>query len=360
MSITASAAGGCARVESPSARSQHATRVPGLRRGRSGMGRGSMCGDDTLPGACSARRGDRVGGLEPTEDITAEHRAREASAVCSTLDSSAGAPIVRGAHAGPQAVIVRTVSRGDSAADRCRDRRAEAPGAAVAGLRGIRRPAPAPRVRLPQLPRGAGVRARGRTAGRARGPSSGPPRRLGQGGGRDLDPQDQGPPHQRLHPRGQDRRDLRGPARRDDVTSQSIQINRAPVLTLWAAVVAERLGYDAEEALTLGRAGAGLNARPKARALGITGTTARSKRGSSSTPRPPKARAPLEVELLGRVVPVVKTPDGVRSAESGKPADPAAVRRYLEGKFGEALPAARRALVALGKASPPETLAARG
>jgi len=30
-------------------------------------------------------------------------------------------------------------------------------------------------------------------------------------------------------------------------------INRAPVLTLWAAVVAERLGLDQDEALTVGR-----------------------------------------------------------------------------------------------------------
>lgn len=144
------------------------------------------------------------------------------------------------------------------------------------------------------------------------------------------------------------------------MTSQRIPINRAPVLTLWAAVVAGRLGYDAEEALTLGRAVAGLNAQLKARHLGISKTTARSKKGSSSSTRPPKPRAPLEVELLGRVVPVVKTPDGVRSAESGKPADPAAVQRYLEGKFGESLPAVRKAFVTLAKAYPPETLAERG
>ena len=42
-----------------------------------------------------------------------------------------------------------------------------------------------------------------------------------------------------------------------------VKINRAPVLTLWAAVVAERLGYEWEEALTLGRAVAGLNAYKK-------------------------------------------------------------------------------------------------
>ena len=48
-----------------------------------------------------------------------------------------------------------------------------------------------------------------------------------------------------------------------------IEINRAPVLTLWAAVVAERLGFDWQEALTLGRAVAGLNAYSKGKALGL-------------------------------------------------------------------------------------------
>ena len=33
--------------------------------------------------------------------------------------------------------------------------------------------------------------------------------------------------------------------------SRTIYINRAPVLTLWAAVVAERLGFRRDEALTL-------------------------------------------------------------------------------------------------------------
>jgi hypothetical protein len=37
-----------------------------------------------------------------------------------------------------------------------------------------------------------------------------------------------------------------------------LEINRAPVLTLWAAVVAERLGHPAGTALTLGRAVAGI------------------------------------------------------------------------------------------------------
>jgi hypothetical protein len=53
------------------------------------------------------------------------------------------------------------------------------------------------------------------------------------------------------------------------MATQQITINRAPVLTLWAAVVAERLGYDHDTAVTLGKAVAGLNAQSKARRLGM-------------------------------------------------------------------------------------------
>ena len=49
----------------------------------------------------------------------------------------------------------------------------------------------------------------------------------------------------------------------------TVTINRAPVLTLWAAVVAERLGFDRDEALTLGKAVAGLTAQSKGQRLGI-------------------------------------------------------------------------------------------
>jgi len=53
------------------------------------------------------------------------------------------------------------------------------------------------------------------------------------------------------------------------MSKDTILINRAPVLTLWAAVVAERVGFSPDEALSLGKAVAGLNAQTKGRALGI-------------------------------------------------------------------------------------------
>src|SRR6516162_7769349 len=50
---------------------------------------------------------------------------------------------------------------------------------------------------------------------------------------------------------------------------KTISINRAPVLTLWAAVVVQRLGFAEDEALTLGKALADLNAQAKGRRLGL-------------------------------------------------------------------------------------------
>src|SRR4051812_16169233 len=45
----------------------------------------------------------------------------------------------------------------------------------------------------------------------------------------------------------------------------------------------------------------------------------------------------LHVDLLGRAVPVVRTPDGLRAVNKGKPGNPARIEKYLAGKFGERL-----------------------
>jgi len=94
-------------------------------------------------------------------------------------------------------------------------------------------------------------------------------------------------------------------ARAKRAARRTVTINRAPVLTLWAAVVAERLGFRRDEALTFGRAVAGLNAYAKGKSLGIF------------KPKP-------------------------------------------KGKFGDALAAARAAMMHLARAFPAEALAERG
>ena len=137
----------------------------------------------------------------------------------------------------------------------------------------------------------------------------------------------------------------------------TVKINRAPVLTLWAAVVAERLGYDHETALTLGKAVAGLNAQSKGRRLGIF----EEPKGPQEE-REPKARQPGEqfmVSLLHRRVPVISTEHGMRAMVKGQPIDPAGVRRYLAQKFGHELADARAAMEVLAKAYPSDRLAAQ-
>jgi hypothetical protein len=138
--------------------------------------------------------------------------------------------------------------------------------------------------------------------------------------------------------------------------AEQIMINRAPVLTLWAAVVAERLGFDPDAALTLGKAMAGLTAQTKGRMLGIY-EPAKGPEGG-----PPKKVGLGEefwVELCGRGIPAKNTDEGVRAVVKDKPIDPGGVQRYLQQKFGAGLGAAREAMTALAGAFQPEALADR-
>jgi hypothetical protein len=133
-----------------------------------------------------------------------------------------------------------------------------------------------------------------------------------------------------------------------------VSVNRAPVLTLWAAVVAERLGYDHDAALSLGKALAGLNAQSKGRRLGIYKTPEIVEGVPPKKPRPKEA---LWIELLGRHIPATTTEKGIRAVEEARPINPQGVERYLEGKFGEALASVRKAMEELARAFSPRELA---
>jgi hypothetical protein len=90
------------------------------------------------------------------------------------------------------------------------------------------------------------------------------------------------------------------------MATDKIQINRAPVMALWASIVAGRLGFDQAEALTLGKVVTGLNAQSKGQRLGIYDPDEAKK-------DPARKRQPDEqyfTVLLGRRVPVVETEHG--------------------------------------------------
>jgi hypothetical protein len=138
------------------------------------------------------------------------------------------------------------------------------------------------------------------------------------------------------------------------MTKKKIKINRAPVLTLWAAIVAERLGYDEKTALTLGKAVAGLNAQSKGRRLGIYEEKSEEEKEEQATKQ--KQLQTEFIEILGRDVPAVETAGGLRAAEKGKPIHAESVQTYLEQRFGEDYEAARSAMERLAKAYTPKQL----
>jgi len=133
-------------------------------------------------------------------------------------------------------------------------------------------------------------------------------------------------------------------------------VNRAPVLTLWASVVAERLGFDREAALSLGKALAGLNAQSKGRSLGIYKPAAR----IEGVPVK-KARLGEEfwVELIGRHVPAKTTEHGIRAVVKDRPIEPDGVDRYLKEKFGPMFEAVKDAMKDLAAAFDRSELAAK-
>jgi hypothetical protein len=139
--------------------------------------------------------------------------------------------------------------------------------------------------------------------------------------------------------------------------TKTIRVNRAPVMTLWAAVVAERLGHDPDAALTLGKAVAGLNAQAKGRRLGIYEEPLDQPEEAAQRRRPTGDQR--LVTVLGRAVPIVQTSQGVRATIKGQPVDPGRVRRYLARAFGRDLADVQAALEALAQAYPPDHLAAR-
>src|ERR1035441_7954786 len=139
----------------------------------------------------------------------------------------------------------------------------------------------------------------------------------------------------------------------ESMMNRKILINRAPVLTLWASVVAQRLGFDRDEALSLGKAVAGMTAQSKGRRLGIYKPVPKEIKKA----RAQKRGEEFFIEICGRPVPAINTADGVRAVNKNKPVEPEAAERYLKSKFGDGLGAAQKAMRDLARAFQPAQLA---
>jgi hypothetical protein len=140
------------------------------------------------------------------------------------------------------------------------------------------------------------------------------------------------------------------------MAENTVTVNRAPVMTLWAAIVNERMGFEPDEAFSLARAVTGLNAQSKGQRLGIYETP--EERGEKARQRKPEEA--FSVKVLGRPVPAINTDKGVRGLREDRAAmesladsydpDELAKKAYdLYEKFRPDIPSGKKGWGAEGK-----------
>jgi hypothetical protein len=136
--------------------------------------------------------------------------------------------------------------------------------------------------------------------------------------------------------------------------------NRAPVLTLWVAVVSERQGYTFEEGLTFGRWVAGVLAQSKGRSLGIYSPKEKTDEMVKARQRKEVEMGVHRVEAFGMQIPVVGNPGGQLRAVSDEkytPLNPLQSESYLSRSLGkDGYRDCRKAMMALAEAIPLEDI----
>ncbi|KAF8339780.1 uncharacterized protein EI90DRAFT_2282659 [Cantharellus anzutake] len=136
------------------------------------------------------------------------------------------------------------------------------------------------------------------------------------------------------------------------LASMLVIINRAPVMTAWAAVVAERLKFTRAEALSIASVYAEKNASSKGVALGIFHKDKDSDfEGGSTQPY---------IELMGRK-PVMKTDAGEwRGIVKGEAAEPEMAYRYIQRSFKHLMGSVIGSMQLLQESYSPEELNKNG
>jgi len=147
-------------------------------------------------------------------------------------------------------------------------------------------------------------------------------------------------------------------------SKDSISINRAPVLTLWVAVVAKREGFSFQEGLTYGKSISGMLAQSKGRSLGIYEAHEKTEAEKEARKRRDEEMGVDRIDTFGMHVPVVSVGGGKHHAVSkGKPIDPGSVYSYLLKSFkGEesTLNTANEAMQALAGSIPKNQVGKKG
>ncbi|TDL29570.1 hypothetical protein BD410DRAFT_709803 [Rickenella mellea] len=136
----------------------------------------------------------------------------------------------------------------------------------------------------------------------------------------------------------------------DVLTTKSVVVNRAPVMTAWATVVAERLGFKREEALSIASAYTEMNAISKGVSIGVFDDS----KGKGVDLK--KGDAQPFVDFMGRR-PVFTTQSGDwRALVKGQPILPSIAYSYITRAFRQTLPFVMGALRLLATSYSPTQL----
>ncbi|KAG2348986.1 hypothetical protein BDR05DRAFT_1028076 [Suillus weaverae] len=135
---------------------------------------------------------------------------------------------------------------------------------------------------------------------------------------------------------------------------KSTVVNRAPLMTAWAAVVAERLGFEREEALSIASVYTEMNAISKGVSLGIFD------KSRKKEIEPIKGSTQPYVDLLGRR-PLYQTQNQTwRALDNTSPALPSTAFSYISRTFRQTTPYVIGALRLLAESFPPPELNSKG
>jgi hypothetical protein len=121
---------------------------------------------------------------------------------------------------------------------------------------------------------------------------------------------------------------------------EKVTINRAPVLTLWVTVVAQREGYSREEAVTYGKWVATVFAQAKGRATGKFKTSKRPPAEEHKVKHGERVveEEPDHVVAFGdKKIPIIKRNGNRLAVVKEAPIEPAQVEDYLQRSFGDKL-----------------------
>lgn len=138
---------------------------------------------------------------------------------------------------------------------------------------------------------------------------------------------------------------------------QEVNISRAPVLTLWVALVAERQGFTSDEAYTYAKWVTATLAQSKGRSLGIYEHKEVTEEERAARRHRDEQLGVTYVEAFGNIkIPVILKNGKRLAASGGSPVDPAASKGYVQRAFGENLNPVMGAMRQLTYSMPPEEL----